>query len=325
MSRESYYWLVDALELYKPVQWESGRLKIAHTVMSKRKLNKLVTDGHVNGWDDPRLYTLASLRRRGFTPESINAFVRELGVTTANTTVLPYRLEHYVRTHLNEICPRLYLILEPLLINITNLPNDYFITLKVPNKPRDESMGERDMIFTNQIYIDSSDFRESDMTDPNYFRLSIGKTVGLLNVPFPIKATKVNKDSKGKILSVDAEYLNSPEISFEKPKTYIQWISNSPKNNSPVKVKARLVSNLFIHLNPSSETEVPGGWLTDLNPDSMKIVDGIIEREILNFKIEDKFQGVRIGYFCIDPDTDFLKGDIVINRTVTLKEDSKKN
>jgi glutaminyl-tRNA synthetase len=321
MSRESYYWLVDALELYKPVQWESGRLTIAHTVMSKRKLNKLVTDGLVNGWDDPRLYTLASLRRRGFTPESINAFVRELGVTTANTTVLPYRLEHYVRTHLNEIAPRLFVVLDPLLVNITNLAPAYVMSLKIPNKPKDDSMGERDAVFTQQIYIDRSDFREVD--EDNYFRLAPGKSVGLLNVPFPIKATKINKDAAGKIVSIDAVYEDTGD--FVKPKTYIQWIANSAAHNSPVNVQVRLINNLFIHANPSSAEEVPGGWLSDINPDSMQIVPGMVEPAILNMKKEDKFQGLRIGYFCVDTDSDIEKGDIVINRTVTLKEDSKKD
>lgn len=321
MSRESYYWLVDALELYKPVQWESGRLTIAHTVMSKRKLNQLVTEGIVNGWDDPRMYTLASLKRRGFTPESINAFVRELGVTTANTTVLPYRLEHYVRDHLNQIAPRLFLILDPLVVNITNLPSDYLLELKVPNKPKDESLGDRTLVFTNQIYIDRSDFREVD--ESNYFRLAPGKTVGLLNVPFPIRATAIHIDSMGNVISVDAEYMDE---NCAKPKTYIQWIAHSPAHKSPVHLEVRLVSNLFLHANPSSKEDVPDGWLSDINPESMEIIKtAIVDTGILSMKIEDKFQGVRLGYFCLDSDSVLDKGKIVINRTVTLKEDSKKN
>lgn len=321
MSRESYYWLVDALEQYKPVQWESGRLTIAHTVLSKRKLNTLVTKGIVNGWDDPRLYTLASLRRRGFTPQSINAFVREMGVTMANTTILPSRLEHYVRDHLNQIAPRLYLLLEPLKVNILNLPDNYEEKIAISNKPKDDSMGQRTVVFSKTIYIDASDFRDDD--DPNYFRLAPGKTVGLLNVPWPIRAVKAIRDESGKLVQIDAEYLIDSET---RPKTYIHWVGMSPLHKSPVSVEVRLVSELFLHANPASKEDVPGGWLTDINPDSMKIVqNAMLDTGILNLKIGDNFQGVRLGYFCVDPDTDFDAGRIVINRTVTLKEDAKKD
>ncbi|KAI8905924.1 tRNA synthetases class I, catalytic domain-containing protein [Gorgonomyces haynaldii] len=316
LSRESYYWLVDALELYKPVQWESGRLNISYTVMSKRKLNKLVTDKIVNGWDDPRLYTLAALKRRGFTPEAINAFARELGVTTAVTTVPPERLENYVRDHLNQVAPRLFLLLEPLKVTLVNVPDDFLLTLTVPNKPKDESLGERVLPFTKTFYIDQSDFRTED--DPNYYRLAPGKTVGLLNVPGPIKAVDYVTEN-GRIVEVKAEYIQGE---FVPPKTYIQWVAESPKHKSPVKVEVRLVSKLFMHANPASKEEVPNGWLSDINPDSMQVVEGMIDTGILAMKVEDKFQGVRVGYFCVDKDTN---QKIVLNRTVTLKEDSKKD
>lgn len=316
MSRESYYWLVDALEIYRPVQWESGRLNIGHTVLSKRKLNKLVTDGLVQGWDDPRLHTLASLKRRGFTPESINAFARELGVTTANSTVSPERLDNYVREHLNQVAPRLFMLLEPLKLTITNIPLEFSLPVVLQNQANDVSKGNRTLLFTKTVYIDSCDFREEP--DSNFYRLSPGKIVGLLQVPFPIKATKVIKKD-GIVVEVEAEYMVDSTL---RPKTYIQWIGST----SFSLCEARLVSKLFVHANPDNKEDVPGGWLSDFNPDSLKIVKGcMVDSGIHDFKIGGTFQAVRIGYFCIDIDSDLDSNRIILNRTVTLKEDSKKN
>ncbi|KAJ3270868.1 hypothetical protein HDV01_007339 [Terramyces sp. JEL0728] len=314
LSRESYYWLVDALELYKPVQWEYGRLSLTNTVLSKRKLNALVTDGHVDGWDDPRLYTIASIRRRGFTPEAVNAFVRELGVTTANTVIPVDRLENYVRNHLNDIAPRLFLLPEPLKLTITNLdPSfslDCVINAKVSNSDKD-----RTLKFTRTIYIDASDFKENE--DPNFYRLSPGKSVGLLSVPYPITCTGVKKDKNGKIVEVTAFYETIGQI---KPKTYIQWLSDA----SSVDIETRLYDKLFLHANPQSKEEVPNGWLSDINPNSLEIIKHAkIESSIVDKPVGFKFQAVRVGYFCVDKDS--KKNHLVINRTVTLKEDNKKS
>ncbi|KAJ3259100.1 hypothetical protein HK103_002987 [Boothiomyces macroporosus] len=314
LSRESYYWLVDALEVYKPVQWEYGRLSLTNTVLSKRKLNTLVTDRHVNGWDDPRLYTIASIRRRGFTPEAVNAFVRELGVTTANTVIPVERLENYVRNHLNDIAPRLFLLTEPLKLTITNVdPSftlDCVINAKVSNSDKD-----RVLKFSRTIYIDASDFKESE--DPNFYRLSPGKSVGLLSVPYPITCTGFKKDKNGKIVEVTAFYETIAQI---KPKTYIQWLSDA----NSVNVETRLYDKLFLHANPQSKEEVPNGWLSDLNPNSLEIIKNAkIESSIADKPVGFKFQAVRVGYFCIDKDS--AKNHLVINRTVTLKEDNKKS
>ncbi|KAI9032095.1 tRNA synthetases class I, catalytic domain-containing protein [Hyaloraphidium curvatum] len=348
LARESYYWLCDALEVYKPVQWEYGRLNLKGSVMSKRKLRKLVEDGYVSGWDDPRLYTLAALRRRGFTPEAINAFVRELGVTTASPTIEVSRLENYVRDHLNEITPRLMVVLEPVKIVLTNLPEDYLEEITVANKPRDESMGTHVVPFTRTIYIDASDFREAD--EPNYFRLAPGKTIGLLNVPFPITATGFTKDpATGKVAEVHAVYENAG--SAKKPKTYIQWVAESAKHSSPVKIEVREYSNLFavdmeedegkaeegegaaepasavaesVASAGSEQPPVPA-WLKAMNPDSLKVYpSAYAEVGVKGAKVEDKFQFLRLGYFCVDKDSDVEKGKLVFNLTCSLKEDSKK-
>ncbi|KAI9017249.1 tRNA synthetases class I, catalytic domain-containing protein [Gaertneriomyces semiglobifer] len=319
LSRESYYWLVDALEVYKPVQWEYGRLNLSYTVMSKRKLKRLVEEKYVSGWDDPRLYTMAGIRRRGFTAEAVNAFVRELGVTTANTIIGPERIDNFVRDHLNEVAPRLMLVLEPLKVTITNLPEDHLEELVIPNKPRDDAMGTHVVPFTRTLYIESSDFREED--DPNFYRLAPGKTVGLLHIPHPITATEVVKDANGKVVEIKARYENAGNT--KKPKTYIHWIAESPKHQSPVKVETRLYSSLFTHENPSS---LKKEWLSALNPDSLiSLPEAFCEVGILGYKNEDKFQAVRTGYFCVDKDSDFEKQRYVLNRTVTLKEDSKKD
>lgn len=310
LSRESYYWLIDALELYKPIQSEFGRLNLTNSVTSKRKLNTLVTEGHVSGWDDPRLHTIAGIRRRGFTADAVNAFSREIGVTT-NVVTTPFeRLENYVREHLNEIAPRHFFLLEPLKVTIENLEAPEKCDLS--GKGGD---GSRTQMLDRTIYIDAIDFREQE--DPNFYRLSPGKSVGLLQVPFPITCTGVIKSATGQVIEVKARYESSIKT---KPKTYIQWLNS----DSSVKVEARLYSKLFKHQNPQSKDEVPDGWLTDLNPDSLVIVkDAMLESGVVGKPFGYTFQGPRVGYFCVDRDsTDY---SIVLNRTVTLKEDSKKS
>ncbi|KAJ3013485.1 hypothetical protein HKX48_005731 [Thoreauomyces humboldtii] len=325
LSRQSYYWLVDALEIYKPVQWEYGRLNLAYTVMSKRKLKLLVDEKLVSGWDDPRLFTMAAIRRRGYTPEAVNAFVRDVGVTTAVTTIHPDRIEGVVREHLNEVAPRIFLVLEPLKVTLVNLPETHEEEIVVPNKPRDDAMGSRSLPFTRTVFIERSDFREVD--DPNFFRLAPGKTVGLLNLPFPITALETVKDASGVVVEIKARYENDSTTVTKKPKTFIHWVAESKTHRSPVAIdEVRLYSNLFLHENPQNEKEVPGGWLTDINPDSLVLVKGAVaDLGIRNRKVEDKFQAVRTAYFCLDRDSDVGNDRFVLNRTVTLKEDSSKD
>ncbi|KAJ3336454.1 hypothetical protein HDU93_002809 [Gonapodya sp. JEL0774] len=317
-SRESYYWLIDALELYKPVQFEYARLNLTGTIMSKRKLKELVEGNYVSGWDDPRLYTLMALRRRGFTPTAINAFVRDLGVTTVQSLVDMGRLENYVREHLNEIAPRLMVVTEPVRVVITNLPENHLEEITVPNKPRDDSMGHHVIPFTRIVYIEASDFREKD--DPNYLRLAPGKTIGLLNVTFPVTALSYTKDPEtGRVTEVQAVYENDPN-SPKKAKTYIHWVADSPKHGSPVQVEIRTYSSLFKHANPDNKEEVPGGYLSDIDPSSLKVMpDAFSEIGVKTAKVGDKFQFLRTGYYCVDYDSDVDNGKFVFNRTVSLK------
>jgi glutaminyl-tRNA synthetase len=323
LSRESYYWLVDALEIYKPVQWEYGRLNLTYAVLSKRKLLQLVKDGYVRGWDDPRLYTLIAVKRRGFTPEAINAFVREIGVTTANTVIPVERLENYVRDHLNEVAQRRMVVLRPLKVILTNLPESHREEVVVPNNPRDKGMGDRKCPFTRVIYIDASDFREA--ADADFYRLSLGGSVGLLNLSHPIVAESVVKDPiTGAVIEVHARYVTSGGVA--KPKAYIQWVAESSEDASPVRLEVRNYSNLFKSPNPHDKKAVPGGWLSDVNPDSLEVIDGAFaDVGIKGAAVGDKFQFLRLGYYCVDEDSDIAAGKLVLNRTVSLKEDVGKN
>ncbi|KAJ1950102.1 Glutaminyl-tRNA synthetase [Linderina macrospora] len=349
-SRQSYYWLCDAVEVYKPVQWEYGRLNITNTVLSKRKLLKLRDDGHVTALDDPRLYTLPALRRRGVPPQAINAFVRELGVTTANTTIDVVRLENHIRDALNELAPRVMAAINPVKVVIENLPADHLEMIEVPYKPRDESFGTHKVPFTRTLYIDASDFRETDSAD--YYRLAPNKTVGLLSVAHPITCTDVRKNADGSISEIVCRIDDSGKAA--KPKTYIQWVAESPEHGSPVRLdEVRVYDSLFKHANPYDKNEVPGGWLSDVNDKSLIVAKGAVaevglwdlikryaasaagKKELAEHHVENiRFQFTRIGYFAFDKDTELpaaaIEGDdikgtkLIMNRIVTLKEDAKK-
>jgi len=336
-SRESYDWLCNALEIYRPQQKEYGRLNLTGTIMSKRKIMKLVTGGYVRGWDDPRLYTLVAIRRRGIPPGAILGFVSELGVTTSHSNIQIKRFEQTVRRYLEETVPRLMMVLDPLRIVIENLPREHFEEFDSAFfKPNDTKFGTHSLPFTRIVYIDRSDFRETDSKD--YFRLAPGKSVGLLKVPHPIRCTGFSKGPDGKILEVICRY--DHDVEFKKPKTYIQWVADAPEKGSPIKVVVRVTKQLFKSENPESN---PDGYLADINPDSETIYeDALIETgfhevrrrapwpELEGEKDKSKigpesvrFQALRVGYFAMDHD--IIDDKIVLNRIVTLKEDAGKS
>ncbi|KAJ1981306.1 Glutaminyl-tRNA synthetase [Dimargaris xerosporica] len=352
-SRPSYYWLCDALEVYKPVQWEYGRLNVTNTILSKRKLLKLVNENLVQGWDDPRLYTLPALRRRGVPPQAINKFVRELGITTSNTTIEVERLENHIRAYLDEHAPRLMAVLKPLRVTLTNLPEDHLEMLMLPYKPRVASMGEHQVPFSQSLYIDASDFRLQD--SPDYFRLARGKTVGLLHVKHPITCTDVELNDAGEPIHLICRYEDGHDGQpVPKPKSYIQWVADCPTQGSPVQVKdVRVYDRLFHHANPMDKTEVPEGWLSDVDSNSLHHnPHALLEvgfwdalrrwaEHTNTFQCVEnvRFQFVRIGYFALDKDTVLPPKDavlqagssscasaaqLVFNRVVTLREDVRK-
>ncbi|XP_074951973.1 glutamine--tRNA ligase isoform X2 [Phalacrocorax aristotelis] len=311
--RSSYFWLCNALDVYCPVQWEYGRLNLLYTVVSKRKIIRLVEMGAVRDWDDPRLFTLTALRRRGFPPEAVNNFCARVGVTVAQATMEPHLLEACVREVLNEQAPRAMAVLEPLKVTITNFPDPKALEVLVPNFPADESRGFHKVLFQPTVYIEETDFREE--VDKGYKRLAPGQPVGLRHTGYVIAIQNIIKDASGHVIELEVTCIKSDVA--EKPKAFIHWVSE------PLVCEVRLYEQLFLHKNPEDPSEVPGGFLSDLNPDSLCVVhNALVDSSVLSARPFDKFQFERLGYFSVDPDS--KEGKMVFNRTVTLKEDPSK-
>uniref|UniRef100_A0A2N9FPW4 glutamine--tRNA ligase n=1 Tax=Fagus sylvatica TaxID=28930 RepID=A0A2N9FPW4_FAGSY len=310
--RASYYWLLHALGLYQPHVWEYSRLNVTNTVMSKRKLNRLVTEKWVDGWDDPRLMTLAGLRRRGVTPTAINAFVRGVGITRSdNSTINLDRLEYHIREELNKTAPRAMVVLHPLKVVITNLEAGSIIDLDAkrwPDAQTDDASAFYKVPFSNIIYIEHSDFRMKDSKD--YYGLAPGKSV-LLRYAFPIKCTEVIlADDKETILEIRAEYDPSKKT---KPKGVLHWVAEPSPGVDPLMVEVRLFEKLFLSENPAELDD----WLADLNPQSKELISGAYATSLLqNAAVGDKFQFERLGYFVVDRDSTPEK--LVFNRTAVF-------
>ncbi|XP_076237813.1 glutaminyl-tRNA synthetase [Calliopsis andreniformis] len=311
--RSSYYWLCNALDIYCPVQWEYGRLNMSYTVVSKRKIAKLIEQGIVSDWDDPRLFTLTALRRRGFPPEAINNFCAQMGVTGAQAVVDPAVLEACVRDVLNVTATRHMAVLDPLKITISNFPHENPIKLTVPDFPTAPEKGQHEITFNEVIYIETSDFKEK--AEKDFRRLTPNQPVGLKYAGVVLTVEKIERDSSDNIVNITVK--QEPICETNKPKTFIHWVSN------PVLASIRLYERLFKHKNPEDSNEVPNGFLSDVNSGSKKEIVGYMDTSLANLaKPFIKFQFERIGFFSVDPDTTSKK--FVFNRTVTLKEDSGK-
>ncbi|XP_043247011.1 probable glutamine--tRNA ligase [Amphibalanus amphitrite] len=310
--RSSYYWLCNAVDIYCPVQWEYGRLNMSYAVVSKRKIAKLITEGLVADWDDPRLFTLTALRRRGFPPQAINNFCAKLGLTGAQIVIDPEMLESEVRDVLNVSAPRVMAVLEPLKVTITNLPSDAPAQLEVPDFPSEPQRGAHRVAFGSEIYIEASDYRAAE--EKGYRRLTPGQSVGLRHAGFVIQLEREVRDASGAL--TELRVTCQPVAAAAKPKAFIHWVA------SPRPCEVRLYDRLFRHKNPEDAAEVPGGFLSDVNPDSRTVVTALIDGG-LRAKVYDKFQFERVGFFSVDPDATEQK--LVFNRTVTLKEDTGKN
>ncbi|KAL5828258.1 hypothetical protein ACOSQ4_020055 [Xanthoceras sorbifolium] len=310
--RASYYWLLHALGLYQPYVWEYSRLNISNTVMSKRKLNFLVTKKYVDGWDDPRLMTLAGLRRRGVTSTSINAFVRGIGITRSDCSLIRLdRLEYHIREELNKTAPRTMVVLNPLKVVITNLDSGSIMHLDAkrwPDAQTDDAFYK--VPFSNVIYIEHSDFRKKDSKD--YYGLAPGKSV-LLRYAFPIKCTDVIlANDNDTILEIRAEYDPSKTT---KPKGVLHWVAEPSPGVPPLKVEVRLFDRLFNSENPAELED----WLADLNPKSKEVIpNAYAEPSLRDAAVGDRFQFERLGYFTVDKDSTLEK--LVFNRTVTLRD-----
>lgn len=313
--RSSYYWLCNSLDIYCPVQWEYGRLNVNYTVISKRKIAKLIQEKIVSDWDDPRLFTLTALRRRGFPPSAINNFVASMGLTGAQTSVDPAMLEAHVRDVLNLTAPRVMAVLEPLKLVLRGLSFETK-TLTVPDFPSDEASPTHEIPFTTVVYIERSDFREED--ERGFRRLTPNQPVGLRHAGYVVSVKNIIRDNAGKVIEVECDATSVEQIE-KKPKAFIHWVS------TPLQVEVRLYERLFNHPNPEDPVKVPGGFISDCNLDSLRVIkNALIENSnlIIKGKVYDKFQFERTGYFSIDPES--TSSLIVFNRTVSLKEDKEK-
>uniref|UniRef100_A0A2M4BF95 glutamine--tRNA ligase n=1 Tax=Anopheles marajoara TaxID=58244 RepID=A0A2M4BF95_9DIPT len=310
--RSSYYWLCNALDIYCPVQWEYARLNVNYTVVSKRKINKLITENIVNDWDDPRLFTLSALRRKGYPAEAINNFCSLMGLTGAQTSIDPAVLEASVRDVLNVTARRTMAVLVPLKIVINNYPHNGPIKLPVPNFPNDAQKGSHEVWFDRIVYIEASDFAEQ--ADKSFRRLTVGQAVGLKYTGMMIRVEKIVRSAN---VASPLELVCHSEMCTEKvkPKAYIHWVAK------PVSVEVRLYEKLFMHKNPEDSTDVPGGFLSDCKQDTMRSICGYVDEHMNNSSVYEKFQFERIGFFSVDPDT-VKYGQLIFNRTVTLKEDA---
>lgn len=315
VHRPLYDWLIREIGLYAPRQIEFARLNMTYTVMSKRKLLELVKEGDVNGWDDPRMPTICGLRRRGYTPESIRNFADIIGVAKRDNVIDVSLLEHCIREDLNKRADRLMAVLHPLKVVIENYPDDLVEEMEVTNNPEDESRGKRHVPFSRVLYIEQEDFME---IPPNkFFRLSPGREVRLRSA-YIIKCERVVKSPEtGEITEVICTYdpntRSGMPDSNRKVKGTLHWVSA----RHAITAEVRLYDRLFTKENPD-ETEEGKTFRDYLNPDSLKIVNALVEPGAVKTLPGEKFQFERIGYFSVDKDSS--NDHLVFNRVVPLKD-----
>jgi glutaminyl-tRNA synthetase len=315
VHRPLYDWLVEQLRTgeYRPRQTEFNRLNLSYTVLSKRVLLELVRNGHVKGWDDPRMPTLSGLRRRGYTPESIRSFNDSIGYTKVMATNDVGLLEFAVREDLNKKAPRVMAVLYPLKVVITNYPEGKEEWMDTINNPEDESMGTRTIPFSREIYIEQDDFME----DPprKYFRLGPGREVRLKSA-YIIRCDDFVKNEKGEVTEVRCTYdeatrSGGPEAN-RKVKGTLHWVSAS----HALEAEIRLYDRLFSDPDPAGHKDKsPEDFL---NPNSLEVITGYVEPSLKDVRAMDHFQFQRIGYFNVDPDS--VAGNLVFNRTVPLRD-----
>ncbi len=316
-NRPLYDWFLDELNVYHPQQIEFARLNISYTVLSKRKLVQLVEQGHVTGWDDPRMPTLGGLRRRGYTPESIRDFCERIGVAKRDSMVDMALLEHCVRQDLNQRAPRVMGVLRPLRVVIDNYPEDRVEELEAINNPEDPSMGTRNVPFSRVLYIEREDFRE----DPpkKFFRLAPGREVRLRYAYFIRCVGMVKDEQTGEVVELhctyDPETRGGDSPDGRKVKATLHWVS-APHS---LEAEVRLYDHLFVKANPSDEKD-SADFKTCLNPNSLETLTCCrVEPGLAGATPGSRYQFERLGYFCVDT-KDSSDGALVFNRTVTLRD-----
>ena len=315
-NRRIYDWFLEHLDQFnqpnRPRQYEFSRLNLEYTVMSKRKLQKLVEEGLVSGWDDPRMPTISGLRRRGYTPAAIRDFADRIGISKVDSMTDMKILEDALRDDLNIVAPRTMGILDPIRVIIENYPKDSIETISAPNHPQNESMGKREIFFSREIFIERDDFCE---VAPNnkYKRLSLGKEVRLRNA-YVIKAITFDTDFDGNITTIYAEYdkdtLGKNPSDGRKVKGVIHFVESTQS----VQTEFRIYDRLFISENPGKHDH----FEELINPNSLVSTIGFCERNMIGAELYKSFQFERNGYFCRDKDND--EGMLVMNKTVSLRD-----
>lgn len=317
VHRPLYDWFLKELELYRPQQIEFARLNLSYTIMSKRRLKKLVEGNYVNGWDDPRMPTISGLRRRGYTPASIRLFAEKVGIARRENVIDVGLLEFCVKDALKNIAPRVMAVLDPLKVTITNYPEGQVEEMEAVNNPNDENSGTRIVPFSREIYIERRDFLEN--APRKFFRLSVGKVVRLKNA-YIIQCDEAIKDENGEVIELKCSYIENSrsgsDTSGLKVKGTIHWVSIS----HAVEAEVRLYDRLFSDESPNGHKDKD--FLEFLNPNSLEVVTGYVEPYLKTAKAGDNVQFMRIGYFAVDKDTTDEK--LVFNRTVTLRDNWKK-
>jgi glutaminyl-tRNA synthetase len=312
--RPLYDWFLDRLGIYHPRQIEFARLNMTYTVMSKRRFIELVEGGHVRGYDDPRLPTLAGLRRRGYTPEAIREFCRRIGIAKTDSVVDVAVLEDCIREDLNRHANRVMAVMDPLKVVLVNYPEDRVEELDVINNPEDPSAGTRKVPFCRELYIDRDDFREEP--PPKYYRLAPGREVRLRNAYF-IRCVDVVKDAQGNVVQLNCTY--DPETrggdapDGRKVKATLHWVSA----RHALEAEARLYDHLFLKPDPD-DVEEGQDFTANLNPQSLVVKTCLVEPSVAGATPGTRYQFERVGYFCVDPDS--TPERLVINRTVTLRD-----
>lgn len=316
--RELYDWFLDQVydpKKLRPKQREFARRNLSHTVVSKRKLAKLVEEGVVAGWDDPRMPTISGLRRRGYTPESIRNFAESIGVGKRENLIDVSHLEFCIREDLNKKAPRVMTVLDPIKLVITNYPEGETEWLTAENNPEDDSAGNRQVPFSRELLIEREDFKEE--ANRKFFRLTLGKEVRLKNA-YIIKGESVVKNAKGEIIEVHCTYDpesksgSGTEASMRKVKGTLHWVSAK----EALEVEVRLYDRLFTE--PSPDTHKDKDFLEFVNPDSLQQITAYAEPSLKEAQEGDRFQFQRLGYFVVDKDSTDQK--LVFNRTVTLRD-----
>ena len=314
--RPLYDWFLDELDIYHSQQIEFARLNLTHTLLSKRRLIDLVNEGYVNGWDDPRMPTISGLRRRGYTPEALRGFCDRIGVARRDNTVDIALLEHTLRDDLNKRSPRVMAVLDPLKVVIENYPEGQTEEISSANNPEDSSMGERFVPFSRTVFIEKDDFREDP--PPKFYRLSPGREIRLKDAYY-ITCTGVVKDeATGKIIELrctyDPETYGGTSSDGRKVRGTSHWVSA----DDAVDAEVRLYDHLFSTDDPDDVAD-GGDFKDNLNPESLVVLNSCkLEKSLGNSKPGGRFQFLRQGYFCVDPDS--APGAPVFNRTVALRD-----